>query len=35
MNDLTGVTAAKFPFDYVLTRFECPNIFMSDHVHTF
>lgn len=31
MKDCTGVIAAKFLFEYVLMRFGCPNILMSDH----
>ena len=31
MKDCTGMTIAKFLFDYVLTQFGCPNILMSDH----
>ena len=30
MKDCTDVTTTKFIFDYVLTRFGCPNILMSD-----
>lgn len=30
MKDCIGVTAAKFLFECVLTRFGCPNILMSD-----
>eukprot|EP00253_Pinus_taeda_P030245 PITA_30245 len=31
MKDFTGVTTAKFLFEYVLTQFGCPKILMSDH----
>eukprot|EP00253_Pinus_taeda_P005696 PITA_05696 len=31
MKDCTGVTTAKFLFEYVLTQFGCPKILMSDH----
>jgi len=30
VKDYTGATTTKFVFEYVLTRFRCPNIFMSD-----
>lgn len=30
VKDCTGATAAKFLFEYVLTRFRCPKILMSD-----
>lgn len=30
MKDCTTTTAVKFLFEYVLTRFGCPNILMSD-----
>jgi len=30
VKDCTLATAAKFLFEYVLTRFGCPMIFMSD-----
>ena len=30
MRDCTRMVAAKFLFEHVLTRFECPKIFMSD-----
>lgn len=31
MKDCTGTTTKKFIFEYVLTRFVCPKILMSDH----
>jgi len=31
MKDCTSATTVKFIFKYVLTRFGCPNIFISDH----
>lgn len=31
VKDCTGATAAKFLFEYVLMRFGCPRILMSDH----
>lgn len=31
MKDCIGTTVAKFIFEYVLTRFGCPKILMSDH----
>jgi len=30
VKDCTGVTATNFFFEYVLTRFGCPNILMND-----
>ena len=30
VKDCTGMTTAKFLFEYVLTLFVCPNILMSD-----
>lgn len=30
MKDYTAMTVAKFIFEYVLTRFGCPEILMSD-----
>lgn len=30
MKDCTATTAAKFLFEYVLMRFGCPRILMSD-----
>ena len=29
--DFTGATIAKFLFEYVLARFGCLKVFMSDH----
>jgi len=31
MKDCTSTIMVKFLFEYVLTRFGCPNILMSDH----
>ena len=31
MKDCIGTTATKFLFEYVLTRFGCRKILMSDH----
>lgn len=30
MKDYTNATTAKFIFEYILTRFGCPKILMSD-----
>jgi len=30
VKDFTGATTTKFLFEYVLTRFGCPKVFMSD-----
>ena len=31
MKDYIGMTTANFLFEYVLTRFGCPKVLMSDH----
>ncbi len=31
MKDCTGATTVKFLFEYVLTRFGCLKVLMSDH----
>eukprot|EP00253_Pinus_taeda_P018710 PITA_18710 len=31
VKDCTGVTVAKFLFEYVLTKYGCPKVLMSDH----
>eukprot|EP00253_Pinus_taeda_P016861 PITA_16861 len=35
MKDCTGATTAKFLLEYVLTRFSCPKVLMSDRVEAF
>lgn len=31
MKDYIGVTVENFLFDYMLTKFGCPKLLMSDH----
>lgn len=31
MKECTGATIVKLLFEYALTRFGCPKVFMSDH----